>query len=411
MTKLFTCLLVFGTLGSAVACAGDTGGDGGGGGNSGGSGGNDSPTTGGGDGADGGTQNGSGGSADGGTSGAGGTPGGGGGSTGGSGGSCVPGTNNGLSNGSGADYRCAITAGGGVTCFDAGSVWEVEDDGGAPVSGAVSVATTGIGSQDGCVAFEDGSLRCWTQGGAVSATPLIEADVKQVSGGYNHTCALVRPAASNGSVLCWGSNDEGQLGSGGGDSPTPVPAGLDAADDPIQISVGYRSSCALLAGGTIKCWGSNQNGEVGNGMTGSSVGTPTPTSALGGDAVSISVGQDQVCALLAGGDVQCWGANHDGRLGFDPPPYSLNAPDTLATTNQAVIAVSSAKFSTCFLLEDGSVDCQGDSGDHPSDTATLTDVVALSGGHHHHCAVHSNGSVTCHGVMSPSVSVAAPPCD
>lgn len=400
MTRSFSCLLVLGGWGFVVACAGDSGGDS----RDTGSGGDTSQPTGGSVGADGGNQNGSGGT----------TPGSGGGDTGTggtgpSGDPCAPGVNNGLSNGSGADYRCAITEGGGVTCFSDTSVWEVQGTSG-PIEGAVSVATLGIGSQDGCVAFEDGSLRCWTQGGAISDTPLIAADVKQVAGGYNHACALVRPAAGPGSVMCWGSNDEGQLGTAGGESATPVAAGLEAGDDAIAVSVGYRSSCALLAGGTIKCWGSNQNGEVGNGTTGSSVSTPTATSALAAEAVSISVGQDQACALLTGGSVQCWGANHDGRLGFEPPPYSLSAPDTQATTSQAVLAVSSAKFSTCFLLADGTVDCQGDAGDHPADTATLTDVVALSGGHHHHCAVHSNGSVTCYGVMSPSVTVVAPDC-
>lgn len=87
------------------------------------------------------------------------------------------------------------------------------------------------------------------------------SDVLQVSGGWGHTCAVLK----TGRVYCWGANEFGQLGNGmvGGDSLRPVE--VQGIDNAASISAGFGFTCALTRDRGVRCWGENAYGQLGDG--------------------------------------------------------------------------------------------------------------------------------------------------
>ncbi len=145
-----------------------------------------------------------------------------------------------------------------------------------------------------------------------AATPC----VVQLVAGFDHFCALL----SDGTVRCWGDDVWGQLGHG---EPGETPPGLGIPpvvrlSDVTQISAAARTTCARLSDGSVQCWGSNFMGELGLDPIGVSdeVPHPIPTPvALDGAAVTrIDVGQWNVCAALADGQLSCWGNDEHLKL-------------------------------------------------------------------------------------------------
>src|SRR5439155_189646 len=125
--------------------------------------------------------------------------------------------------------------------------------------------------------------------------------------GY-HSCALL----GDGTVRCWGRNADGQLGDGTVADPATGPPG---SSTPVQVSgitgaaaviAGGYHTCALFTDGTAQCWGRNDDGQLGDGtITRSS----TPVQAVGiNDAVAVNAGILHTCALLSNSTVKCWGA-------------------------------------------------------------------------------------------------------
>ena len=134
--------------------------------------------------------------------------------------------------------------------------------------------------------------------------------VAKVAAGASFTLAL----KSDGTVYGWGTNLEGELGNGNKTtSLTPVQAGVSNITD---LAAGYWLSLALKSDGTVWAWGRNDMGQLGNGTTQALTGISTPAAVSGLSSVTaIHAGVSFGVALKSDGTVWAWGENASGQLG------------------------------------------------------------------------------------------------
>jgi len=225
----------------------------------------------------------------------------------------------------------------------------------------------------------------------------------RLAAGNGHSCAVL-PA---GTVRCWGLNGDGELGDGSVDNASR-PVSVTGLTGIRSITAGDYHACALLSGGTVKCWGYNFHGELGvsrkgpatcsrrAGTSGEACST-TPVTVAGLSGVAaLAAGAYQTCALLTAGTVKCWGYNAEGQLGNG----------TLKTSSQPVAviglsgvrAIASGGVSACALLRTGTVKCWGNGyKSTPVAINGLAGAVAISAGYYYVCAVLATGAVKCWG--------------
>ena len=129
-----------------------------------------------------------------------------------------------------------------------------------------------------------------------------------MAGNY-HSCALI----SGGSVKCWGSNSNGTLGDGTTTMRTS-PVSVSGLSGVSELAAGSDFTCARLSDGTAKCWGLASNGRLGNNNDSTNQLTPVSVSGLTG-ATQISAKNMSTCAVISGDAVKCWGRNDKGQLG------------------------------------------------------------------------------------------------
>jgi len=226
------------------------------------------------------------------------------------------------------------------------------------------------------------------------------ASVIAISAGGNHTCALF----AGGTIKCWGENTDGQLGNGNTvGSPTPVPVrGISGV---VQVSTGITHNCALVSGGTVKCWGRNDFSQLGDEtqtdnsrpVTVSGIANATQVSAGGGFGEPSPRGGHS-CAVLTGGTIKCWGSNRYGQLGNGAPAVSSAVPVQVSGITNA-IQVSVGGAYTCAVLNSGAVKCWGinDYGQlgngtkaysaTPVQVSGISTATQVSAGYHHTCAL------------------------
>jgi hypothetical protein len=273
---------------------------------------------------------------------------------------------------------------------------------------AVATATAVTTAEDhACALYSDGTVRCWgknDQGqlGDGTTTPRLTAvavrglsSVIQVSAAPGYTCALVDAGGGSGPVKCWGAPSSW---SGVGPSHgTLVPVTIGGFTNAIAVSAGSRIACALLSGRTVECWGDNSRGELGNGTRASS-STPVVVPGLSG-VQAINAGDTAVCVVMQStGAVSCWGSA--GYVAPDVPLDTLTPTAVLGVTG--AVSVSASPYNACALLQAGTVDCWAMSS-HPFTAAAVPGLsgvkvfaFSIDGQQTEHtCVLFAGGSVKC----------------
>lgn len=279
-----------------------------------------------------------------------------------------------------------------------------------------------IGSQFGCALLADRTVWCWGRndqgqlgynttdlcpedigGGKTRAVachtfpfqvPGLEG-VTAVASGEAFSCAIL----GDGTVRCWGGNAEGELGNGKNvTSQTPVQ--VDGVTHATALALGTHHACAI-ADGRVVCWGANDHGQLGmtsttrckvdNGVEIDCATHATPLDLT--NVVSLSAGNQHTCALTSEQKVVCWGANDWGQLGIGtagiPAPID---PDDAGSGDDAAADGDPNDGG------DAAVDADPNrSSVQTGPMATLSNVVSISAGAFHTCALRDGGDVLCWG--------------
>ncbi len=283
----------------------------------------------------------------------------------------------------------------------------------------------GCGTGDGCAdavyaidVSERTTLRLQVSGQGFEPGVLVtRADPAGVSGRYppfalgqNHSCAL-----SGGKVYCWGADDVGQLGNGGGagDPDSAAAVAASALTSAVQVAAGWNNNCAVTAQGAVYCWGAGGAGQLGDGASADRY-APVQVAGVGGvgmlsGVVQVACGTAHCCSLAGNGAVACWGDDGHGQLGDGQSGGSQPTPVQVLSDDSFEQIAANADYSCAVRRGDQAAFCWGSGaygklGD--GDTADASTPVAVSGttgvkqlmlGHDHACAITQTGRVRCWG--------------
>jgi alpha-tubulin suppressor-like RCC1 family protein len=211
----------------------------------------------------------------------------------------------------GGQHTCALTSGGAARCWGWNASGQLGNDATADADLPVTVAGGHTFRTDPAVVPHAPDPDFYVPGHG------------NLTAGYAHTCAI----RTDGAALCWGVNQDGQLGDGtttSRDTPVVVSGGLEFT----ALSAGYRHTCGLAADGAAWCWGANEYGQLGDGTT-TPQSEPVPVSG-GMTFQAISAGELSSCGVTTAGVAYCWGGNEYGQLGTGSRAHSA-VPVRVAT--------------------------------------------------------------------------------
>lgn len=325
-------------------------------------------------------------------------------------------------------HNCALLDSGGVHCW--GDNYRGQLGNGLSGNGQESaepVRVTGIssavhiaaGTSHNCAALRGGSVSCWgynfrgqlgNGNTTTSATPVSVTgitDAIAVAAGGDHSCAL----RSNGAIKCWGYNGDGELGHGGNEFYLTSPVDVAGIATATAISARHLHTCALLSTNTVKCWGRNSDGQLGDGTYTSPRRTPVDVLGLA-NVARISAGWLHSCATLGSGGVVCWGSNTYGMLGTGNTTASNTYVSAYSTMTGSTAIAAGEQHSCVIRLATGRIECWGYNGNGrlgygtinatgitigPAKALAIDSFSSITAGRTHTCALTTGGSAKCWG--------------
>lgn len=285
----------------------------------------------------------------------------------------------------GGAVGCAVLTQGTVSCWSTGWSKRGWDDRLVQIPGIHDAVDITVSDNYACAVLSGGGVRCWGDNrfgqlgnGSVTSIEQLSLDDKYLifpglsgkppvpvavqgisnaksvvakrEGGRSHTCAVL----ADGGVKCWGLNDAGQLGNGGrNNTPIPAPVSVRGISSAVKVTTG-DSSCVLLSGGEVKCWG-HRDGSV--------IDVEPVNVKNINNAVMLNTYMLRTCAVLRSGQIRCWGRNLNLMLGVDSPYSSPFAPPPSAAIElpgiKNAVAIGMGRDANCAVLENGKIQCWG----------------------------------------------------
>ena len=324
----------------------------------------------------------------------------------------------------GTDSACGLTAGGAVECWGSNTYGQLGDGtttasvDPVQVSGLTAgVTAISVGEQRACALTSAGGVKCWghnaygeigdgtTTDAKTPATPIgLSEGVVSVATGATSSCAVM----SNGTVKCWGQDGAGQLGDKSTSAYRSSPVQVWGLSDAASVGVGWGHACAVTTTGALQCWGSNNNGALGNSSTTLNFDYPVAVTGLSSGVTAVTAGMNSTCAVVNGG-LQCWGANSSGQLGNGTTTDALQ-PTAVTGLSSGVASVDASTNHACALTTSGSMKCWGSNSsgqlgdgtntakDSPAEVPGLSSgVSSITAGGSSSCALLDDGSARCWG--------------
>lgn len=227
-----------------------------------------------------------------------------------------------------------------------------------------------------------------------------------LSVGHQHTCAIT----DAGALRCWGANGNGRLGDGTGTART-APVAIDSANTYSKISASWAHTCAIRTNNDLYCWGAQSNGRLGDGQTGGTNQTTPVLIDSGTKYREISTGGAHTCGITnytgaTGGTLKCWGGNGNGQLG-NGTTTQTGTPITIDSSNN-YLKVAASDTNTCAVRADGRLLCWGNwqwgiaggiltNGLTPVEIDASFDYVDVAAGRYRICGLTTTNQIRCLG--------------
>lgn len=287
------------------------------------------------------------------------------------------------------------------------------------VYGGGSWSSVSVGYEHTCGIKTDSTLWCWGSNGngrtgrnTIAGNTVVPTQIsiggtwKQVAVGFSSTCAI----KTDNTLWCWGENLYGRTAINTGSGDTLVPTQVSGGGSWKSITIGYFHGCGIMSDNTVRCWGGNGSGQIGDNST---LMRLTPTAISGGGTWKfIDAGNGHTCGIKTNDTLWCWGWNSSGQIG-DNSTTQRNTPTAVSgggSWKQVSLGSYYSANHTCGIKSDNSLMCwgwngTGKLGDNSTSNKLIPTIVTggklwssvSTGGYYHTCGIDTQKILSCWG--------------